>query len=609
MTRLEKFFLTASIVGLVADAIALATFGATFWGITPPPTSILAMALGGVVVLLLWTGCLLTFRRVSRSVVVDSTGRPITRRPSPHLRRAALAGIVGIPLIALFALAGWAAYQWQSPEEIIVLVTEIDGPDPEHYRVTENILNNLRSELASIENARVDYLPRPVSEGEGADVARALGTRPFGSRDDATIVIWGWYGPTATHIQVALRFEVLRQPPLTPPIETGEPRVYEIAELDSFALQTELSEEMTYLSAFVAGMAHYGLEEYQAAQRSFTIALSQPESSIRSVGREIVLFHRANVCSYQRLHDQAIADFTEAIGIDPNFMAAYINRGNAHVALKKYDEAIANYTQAIGIDSDFAPAYYNRGNAHVQLEEYEQAITDYTQAIDIDPNCAEAYSNRCVAYRRLGEYDEAIADCEKAIDIDPKFAMAYNNRGLVYAKLKQYDQAIADYNKAIDIDPNLAPAYSNRCNDYLRLKEYDQAIADCGKAIDIDPNFAPAYNNRGNAHADLKEYDEAIADYTAAINIEPDFALPYYNQGVVHVQLEEYEQAIAYFTEAIRIDPGFAGAYYNRGLSHYYLGEYEQAIADFESYLLLALPDDPFRTRAQQYIEELQEQR
>jgi tetratricopeptide (TPR) repeat protein len=67
---------------------------------------------------------------------------------------------------------------------------------------------------------------------------------------------------------------------------------------------------------------------------------------------------------------------------------------------------------------------------------------------------------------------------------------------------------------------------------------------------------------------------------------------------------------VADFSEAIRIDPGYDSPYYNRGLVYYDLGRHEQAIAEFRSYLELAPPDDePWRTNAQQYIEEMQRQR
>ncbi len=48
-----------------------------------------------------------------------------------------------------------------------------------------------------------------------------------------------------------------------------------------------------------------------------------------------------------------------------------------------YLGAIADYTQALQINPDDAQAYYNRGIAYTFLEEMESAVADYQQAASI----------------------------------------------------------------------------------------------------------------------------------------------------------------------------------------------------------------------------------
>jgi serine protease Do len=43
---------------------------------------------------------------------------------------------------------------------------------------------------------------------------------------------------------------------------------------------------------------------------------------------------------------KAIADYTQAIEIDPNFASAYNKRGFAYLNLKEYQKAIADYEKA-----------------------------------------------------------------------------------------------------------------------------------------------------------------------------------------------------------------------------------------------------------------------
>jgi tetratricopeptide (TPR) repeat protein len=223
-------------------------------------------------------------------------------------------------------------------------------------------------------------------------------------------------------------------------------------------------------------------------------------------------------------YDSAIADFTEALRLDPNFESAYFQRGNAYYYNKDYDRAIADYTQAIRLDPNLAAAYYNRGIAYYDKGDYDRAIADYNQAIRLDPNYARAYYARGYAYYYNKDYDRAIADYNQAIRLDPNDARAYYARGYAYYYNKDYDRAIADYNQAIRLDPNDAAAYNNRGLAYYNQKNYDRAIADYNQAIRLDANLANAYTGRGLAYHNQKNYDRAIADYEAALRIDPNHA-------------------------------------------------------------------------------------
>jgi tetratricopeptide (TPR) repeat protein len=85
-----------------------------------------------------------------------------------------------------------------------------------------------------------------------------------------------------------------------------------------------------------------------------------------------------------------------------NLASVYNNRGNAYSELGNYEDAIADYTRAIRIDPDYASAYYNRGIEYKNLKNYEDAIADYTRAIRIDPDYVFAYKRRGNAKEKAG---------------------------------------------------------------------------------------------------------------------------------------------------------------------------------------------------------------
>ena len=140
----------------------------------------------------------------------------------------------------------------------------------------------------------------------------------------------------------------------------------------------------------------------------------------------------------------------------------FLERGNAKDDLKDYYGAIADYTKAISLNPDYAKAYNNRGISKDDLKDYYGAIADYTKAISLNPDYADAYNNRGAAKGGLKDYYGAIADYTKAISLDPDNASAYKNRGI--AKENSGKPYCNDYKKACDLGKSrCCEWYNNQC--------------------------------------------------------------------------------------------------------------------------------------------------
>jgi tetratricopeptide (TPR) repeat protein len=61
---------------------------------------------------------------------------------------------------------------------------------------------------------------------------------------------------------------------------------------------------------------------------------------------------------------------------------------------KDYDRAIADYSEALKLQPNNAVIHNNRGTAFHFKKNYDRAIADYDQAIKIDPNNTDARTNR-----------------------------------------------------------------------------------------------------------------------------------------------------------------------------------------------------------------------
>jgi tetratricopeptide (TPR) repeat protein len=179
----------------------------------------------------------------------------------------------------------------------------------------------------------------------------------------------------------------------------------------------------------------------------------------------------------------------------------YLNRGIAQYKKGDYDQAIANYTRAIEINPNYAKAYFYRGLAYQDKGDYDRAIADYTKAIEINPKLDIAYNNRGLAYQDKGDYDRAIADYTKAIEINPKFDVAYYNRGSTYYKKGDHHRGIYDMQMACKLGNKNACEFLERIKSKLE-SDINNALRNSGlKRITAEVNDSLEVTLKGSAES------------------------------------------------------------------------------------------------------------
>ena len=260
---------------------------------------------------------------------------------------------------------------------------------------------------------------------------------------------------------------------------------------------------------------------------------------------------RAKVHAAAGRDDEAIADYTRVIEIDPEYKWALIERGGIQAAAGRNDEAIADHTRAIEIDPEYKWALIERGRVHAAVGRNDEAIADHTRAIQIDPEWDLAFAGRAKVHAAAGRDDEAIADYTRAIEIDPEYDSAFGERAKVHAAAARYDEAIADHTRAIEIDPDDGWTY---CEVGLCL--YRQNKCDTGRQwvarasqvdaqrLSRDPSDCRLLFNSGVYALILGSADDAERWIDTAIAREPT--------------LEELRDAVNDFHDVLRI-PALSG--------------------------------------------------
>ncbi len=266
---------------------------------------------------------------------------------------------------------------------------------------------------------------------------------------------------------------------------------------------------------------------------------------------------------------KAAADCRQAIELAKNFKGdaeamkrvkslsalAHELRGSIYQGLPATKKALAEYEEALSLDPYLVSALLRRAVARSADADFAAALNDCNMAVSIDGARPEVYNGRATVYALKPDYPKAIEDFTQAVSLNRKYAKAYAGRALVYSvmAMQEFSRAseLAKAKRTAD-KPEIA-ACTEKGNEY-RQKSIDDATA----AIAANRHLARAYLTRGMAYNTLKRPQEALDDYTAAIREDSKMVKAYFQRGVLLAKQPEsrfWDAAINDFEEARNLEP------------------------------------------------------
>lgn len=246
---------------------------------------------------------------------------------------------------------------------------------------------------------------------------------------------------------------------------------------------------------------------------------------------------------------EALADFNEAIYLNPVYATAYINRGSLYRKQSRPDQALSDYNEAIRLDPTDATAYNNRGNLHDDHGREAEALADYNEAIRLNPAYATVLYNRGSLHAEHGRADEALTDFTKAIRLNPTDAVAFHNRGSLYANHGHYAEALADYSEAIRLDPADANTFYNRGILLRIMDRSEEAARDLEAARQLGDNSGNLQLRLAGCYRDLGRLGEMEHHLALARErIEPD---DLYNRACLEAIAGNAELALDLLAQAL----------------------------------------------------------
>ncbi len=253
------------------------------------------------------------------------------------------------------------------------------------------------------------------------------------------------------------------------------------------------------------GISLYDDDSLDVAKDILWKSLESGDFEESTISRPKAYYYLGLIEKRQNSYERAVELLNQSIGKlekleesqYPNFKESLIGviaqRGETYQLMECYLEAVADFTRAVELDPEYIRVIYLRGHTYQLMECYPEAVADYTRVIELDPEFKEVIALRGSIYRLMERYPEAVADYTRAIELNPNYERAITQRGYTYQLMERYPEAIADYTRAIELNSEYKDAiFFLRGNTYQLMKHYPEALADYTRAIELNPEYKDA---------------------------------------------------------------------------------------------------------------------
>jgi tetratricopeptide (TPR) repeat protein/predicted aspartyl protease len=254
----------------------------------------------------------------------------------------------------------------------------------------------------------------------------------------------------------------------------------------------------------------------------------------------------------------------------PKTASEFARRAAASATRRAYPEAIADYTQAIGLEPTNAAYYRSRAFTRLAANQPVLAMADLDEALKRQPDDPDALMRRGQLYLAGRDSVRAKADFQAAMKLAPEnsdliaqSANYYVTYGLYEDAIRGLDDWIAAHIKGYD----LSGAQAARC--FARAawgQQLDDALADCDTAIRKDKNSV-FMRSRALVLLRMGRTDDALAQYAAVIKLQPRDAVAIYGRGVAELKKGQTTEGDADIAAATAIARNIGAQYKRWGLA------------------------------------------
>lgn len=276
--------------------------------------------------------------------------------------------------------------------------------------------------------------------------------------------------------------------------QTQDPSLLEEAET---SLQAALALRPESVEArYALGGVYFSQGAYEEAAREWQrVAETAPDEPI---------VYTSLAHAYEKLQrlDEAIAAYQKALALRAD-ADTHVYLGLIYQQQGNYEAAIAEYRQAVALDPQNALAYSALGEVYDQQGKLDEAATAFKQALALAESAA-LHAQLAGVYRRQGDLAAATAEYERAVALDPQDWQSRLQLGRLYSEMGQLDRAeehfraaLAANSKSPEIRYSLGFVAYKRCDLSTMEQEMKAAAALAPESVLYQGALAAVHEARG----------------------------------------------------------------------------------------------------------------
>jgi TolB-like protein/Tfp pilus assembly protein PilF len=273
--------------------------------------------------------------------------------------------------------------------------------------------------------------------------------------------------------------------------------------------------------------------------------------------------------------EQRIADFQDAIRMDPTFAPAYVGLAGTYISYQDIfvgappseirPKATSAARKALELDPKLAEGHAILAEMYQKQWKWAESEEEYKRALELKPNDASAHRGFAYWLACHGRTQEALAWVERGRELDPLGSA--DTVGFLLIMARRYDESIREYRSVLAVHPEYTNARWGLGFALIVNHQTDQAILELEKTVAMmnrSPGslemLATAYAHAGRPQDALTLINELKQRRQRGYVPAGAFINPY-------LALGDYDQAFFWCDEAykeqsgilqwIKVDPFF----------------------------------------------------